>query len=65
MGMNPLKNKHIGLESTGIQKEMNPEANLKKNHFGRSRKLWQIWSELKSFMGTRVRCRSFTYVLCS
>jgi hypothetical protein len=43
MGMNPLKNKHIGLQSTGSQKEMKTEANLKKDCFeGRSKMLQKV-----------------------
>jgi len=61
--MNPLKNKHLGLESTGSHKEMKTEANLKKNRFGRSSKMRQMWSGVKSFTCTGVRCRCFTNVL--
>jgi len=41
MGMNPLKNKHIGLESTGSEKELKSKANLKKDCFGGSSKMQQ------------------------
>jgi hypothetical protein len=55
----------IGLESTGSQKEMKTESNLKKDRFRRNRKMWQIWSEVKNFTGTGFRWRCFTNMLCS